>query len=136
MNGYIPRLPKGAIQKLPSLLHMEYKVSELANELGVSTKTIYTKYLPACPHRRDHAGNIWIVGTQFASWVSTVVKSKPAPVKLGIRQGFCARCKVPREFVDMKIKRLLSAGRASYVGACSVCGATMTVIRRSHDMPG
>lgn len=134
MNNYVPRFPPGVRQRLPSLLRMEYKVSELARELGVTPKTIYTKYLSSgLPHRRDTAGNIWIVGTDFAAWALSLLASKPAPVKLAGNEGFCARCKCPRVFTSMQLRRVLSSGRASYVGACSVCGATMTVIRRQHD---
>lgn len=136
MNTYYPRLPNGAKQKLPSLLHMEYKVAELAEEIGITPKTIYSRYIPAgLPHRRDNSGNIWIVGTEFAKWINEALKNKPAPVKLADNEGYCARCKQPRPFSAMELKRVLSAGRASYVGLCSVCGATMTVIRRTHDQP-
>lgn len=137
MNNYVPNLPKGARQKLPGLLYMEYKVSELASELGVTAKTIYTGYIPAgLPHRKDASGNIWIIGTDFAAWVTEALARKKPRTKLKQNEGFCARCKAPRVFVSMELRRVMSAGRSSYTGACSVCGATMMVIRRTHDQSG
>lgn len=136
MTDYYPRLPNGSRQKLPSLLHMEYKVAELAEEIGVTPKTIYTKYITAgMPHRRDASGNIWIVGTEFAEWVNQAMKNKPKFTRMAEDEGYCARCRQPRKFASRELKNVLSAGRASYVGPCSICGCQMTVIRRTHDKP-
>lgn len=131
---YVPNLPKGTAQKLPGLLYMEYKPSELAEELGISTATIYNRYIQeGLPHRKDQSGNIWIVGTDFTEWARARLKKKTHAVKLAANEGYCGRCKQPRAFVTMTLKRELSAGRGSFTGPCSVCGATMLVIRRIHD---
>lgn len=133
-NEYVPHLPKGTAQKLSGLLYMEYKPSELADELGITTATIYNKYLKeGLPHRKDSSGNLWIVGTAFADWARNRLKKKTRRIKLAMNEGYCGRCKAPRVFASMTLKRVLSAGRASYTGPCSICGATMLVIRRTHD---
>lgn len=64
-----PRMTGVQMSHLGVLLWMEYKPSEIAEEIKCNTDTVYKSYIPAgCPHRRDEEGNIWIVGTEFAVW--------------------------------------------------------------------
>jgi hypothetical protein len=51
------------IIKLGRMLDMQYRPSEIADEIGVCTDTICRSYLPAgLPCTRDEKGNVWIHG--------------------------------------------------------------------------
>lgn len=55
--------------KLTRLLNMQYRPSELADELGIDITVIYKSYIPlGCPHTKDDTGHLWIVGTEFRQW--------------------------------------------------------------------
>jgi hypothetical protein len=72
---------------------MEYRPTELARELGCHRSTIYESYIPAgAPHRRDHNGHLWIIGTEFAAWARATIQRRK--LEMGPGQGFCMRCKV------------------------------------------
>lgn len=67
-------------QKLRRLLYMQYRPSELAEELDIDISLIYKSYIPkGCPHSKDATGHIWIVGTEFREWFrETQIKSSQA----------------------------------------------------------
>lgn len=55
--------------RLKRLLDMEYKPSELAQELGINLDQIYLVYIKlGCPHKRDGKRYIQINGKEFQSW--------------------------------------------------------------------
>lgn len=130
-----PRVSRAFVLRLARLLHMEYKVSEIADELGVTTKTIYTSYLPAgLPHRRDASGNIWIVGTDFAAWVHAALEkgkryAAQRRQRIGDNQAFCLSCKSVTEYATITKRRHFSAGRVLVYGTCAACGARMTSMK-------
>ena len=134
--AYVPRVSRAFVQKLMRLLFMEYKVSELADEMGISTKTIYTQYLPAgMPHRKDEAGNIWIVGTEFTDWVNDVLEkgarySSQRKRPLSENEAYCVSCRSVREFEKITRRDNYSGGRVMLFGPCIVCGTRMSIMRK------
>lgn len=108
--------------KLPRLMDMMYKPSEIAAEIDVTTETVYRSYLPGgCPFERDKAGNIWINGLSFAAWVREVTTKKEMN-RLAEGQAFCLRC---RKAVTLARPRERFRGRyvVIFQGKCEVCGA-------------
>lgn len=110
------------------LLQMEYKPSELAEDLGIDVRTIYRQYLPAgAPHRRDENGLIWIVGTQFRDWLEKQaedLKDKPKST-MSDTEGYCLRCQKRTEFAD-GAEEVRKHARLARVGRCRDCGARMS----------
>ena len=97
------RFTRSMVQRARRLLHMRYKPSELADELGCSIDVIYRRWLPGgCPHERDKKGHIWIVGTAFRDWMLAVRREAVAEgrAKLGEGQAYCVRCE---QAVDMVV---------------------------------
>lgn len=137
----VPRVTRATAHKMANLLFMEYKPSELADELGVSIKTIYDSYLPAgLPHRRDSNGNIWIIGTEFKQWAITVLEKgeryasqRKEPV--GENQAYCLKCNSVKDFARITRRVTLSKNRIMVYGVCSGCGSRMTTIKKGtlHD---
>ena len=108
--------------RLGRLLNMMYKPSEIAEEIGVTTETVYRSYLPGgAPFERDKAGNIWLHGTSFAAWVLSVNgKRKLGALEAG--QAWCLRC---RKAVPLVRPRMRFEGRyvKIFQGKCETCGA-------------
>lgn len=103
-----PILKHTHIIKLGRLLDMLYKPSEIAEEIGVSTETIYRSYMPAgLPYIRDAKGNIWIHGPAFVAWAKeTISKKKSERVGLAEDQAWCMKCNQAVQLIDPKIKQV------------------------------
>jgi hypothetical protein len=139
--GRVPRITRATALKTAQLLFMEYRPSELAEELDISTKTIYDSYLPAgLPHRRDSYGNIWIVGTEFSKWAMTVLEKgeryasqRKQPV--GDNQAYCLKCDGVKDYAKITRRVTLSKNRIMVYGICSGCGSRMVTIKKGslHD---
>ncbi len=107
--------------RLPRLMNMMYKPSEIAEEIGVTTETVYRSYLPGgCPFTRDKEGNIWINGLAFAAWVRSV-HGKRKTVGLADGEAFCLVC---HKAVPLEHPRRRFSGRyvEIYQGKCPECG--------------
>ncbi len=102
------------------LLYMRYTPSELAQEIGCNTDTIYRSYVPAgCPHERDERGHLWIVGTAFREWAYATFSRKGAKMAEG--QAYCLKC---RQVVDILSPTECPTNRYLVMvkGKCAVCG--------------
>lgn len=137
---HAPRVSRGIVRRMMRLLHMEYKPSEIAKELGISTKTIYETYIPAgLPHRRDPGGNIWIVGTVFREWAGAALEqghryAHQRRLPIGPHQSYCVKCKTVREFAKITRRVPYSGKRLMVHGTCSVCGSKMTSFKSKEQM--
>ena len=89
-----PTLKHTHIIKLGRLLNMLYRPAELAEEIGLSSDTIYRTYLPAgLPHIKDDHGDIWIHGPAFVAWArETVSKRKSKRAGLPDGHAWCMKC--------------------------------------------
>jgi len=112
---------------------MLYKPSEIADELGLNTDTIYKSYIPAgCPHRRGQSGAIWIVGTEFADWAQRTFIKRKVPTYMGHDQAWCFRCRQPVDVLEMTVRNMTS--NAELVsGTCARCGARVSRGRKSNN---
>jgi hypothetical protein len=140
VSSRVPRVSRPVVIKMARLLYMEYKPSEIADELGISTKTIYDSYIPAgLPHRRDAAGNIWIVGTVFKEWAITILQTGSRLAKQRNKQpmkeneAYCVGCRGVREFSHITKREKYSGSRLWLYGLCSTCGSTMVSMRKVKD---
>lgn len=121
------------------LLHMRYTVAELAEEIGCTTDTVYKTLLPAgCPHERDAAGHIWIIGTEFAQW-ARARKSRGgmgdgATGRSKYPEGYalCMRCKQVVPFTTTEV-RPTNPFAELVRGTCDQCGATVHTARKRSD---
>jgi len=101
-----PRMTGVQMSHLGVLLWMEYKPSEIAEEIKCNTDTLYKSYIPAgCPHRRDEEGNIWIVGTEFSAWSRKMFKRSDArKTDMGRDQAWCMKCRRPVDVTELVIE--------------------------------
>jgi hypothetical protein len=108
--------------RLGRLLEMQYRPSEIAEELGISKDTVYRGWIPAgAPHVRDESGQLWLVGTELAAWLLDQDAVR-APVTLMPGEAYCMRCKAAVRIAGEVTRE--PAGYAVMVrGSCAVCGA-------------
>jgi hypothetical protein len=115
------------------LLYMRYKPSELAEEIGCNTDSIYRSYIPAgCPHERDDRGFIWIVGTEFRDWARVTFGKQGAKMQAG--QAYCFKCRQSVTIVE-PVGKPVNRYLALDTGKCSKCGGTVNRAKGRHDKP-
>jgi len=118
-----PVFKRPQIIRLSRLLDMEYKPSEIAEELNIGLWVIYNTYLHAgCPHRREKGGQIWIHGTSFAAWARAINElNKEKAFTLQEDEAWCVRCNAVVKMEDAH-RRTLKRNLVMVYGVCSVCG--------------
>jgi len=114
------KLPHSVIIKSPGLLHMKYKVSELAQELGIPDRTLRDWLKRGAPHQRDSRNHIWVVGIEFAAWVKAQKKNKKSR-KLGADEAYCFRCNKIVSLVDPETIKIVGK-LVHFKGRCINCG--------------
>jgi len=123
-----PRFGREIIVRLDRLLRMRYRPSEIATELACHVDTIYRSYIPAgCPHERDGAGHIWIVGTEFAKWARAESSQKHASLADG--EAYCFRCRRPTKMTGPIAVRPTNHYLEIVTGRCSECGTEVNRAR-------
>ena len=129
-----PQLKHQHIIKLSRLLDMLYKPSEIAEEIGVATDTIYRSYLPAgLPYTRDGEGNIWIHGPAFVAWArETISKKKSERAGLPDGQAWCMKCNQAVQLVDPKIK-IVNRYLELLQARCPQCGKVVNRARARQN---
>jgi hypothetical protein len=134
------KIARGNVMKLQRLLHMKYKPSEVAEEMGVTVETIRRSYLPAgAPFENDAQGNIWIVGDVFAKWVVDHAKThrRKAPKMVMERcQAFCVGCNQIVTLLNPKIEKPNARGTAILKGKCPVCGKKANRFCKASEWQG
>lgn len=131
----IPYVTQSIVRRLVRLLHMEYKPSEISEELGIPVKMIYQSFIPAgLPHRRE-GDRIWIVGTELRKWAIETIHERRRlrdknKQKCGPNQGYCLRCRCVRDYARIDKTIDTSPKSIQIFGPCSVCGMTMCNFRK------
>lgn len=120
-----PRISRAMMRRSLRLLDMEYKVSEIAQELKITEKTIYQSWLIAgMPCRRDSTGHLWLHGPAVAKWISLnapITKyTKDDRHVMEDDEAYCMSCRQP-----VKMERVTRREKwrgAVRVHAVGVCG--------------
>jgi hypothetical protein len=110
---------------------MEYKPSEIAEEIGISLTTIYRNYLPAgCPHRREKSGQIWIHGKSFAAWARAINELNKAQKSIGLEenQAWCVRCNQVVTMQDPH-ERHIKRNLVMVYGTCEKCAGKVNRLK-------
>lgn len=137
MSERKPLFKHAQITRLPRLLDMLYKPAEIAEEIEVTSDTVYRSYLPAgAPHERDAKGSIWIHGASFRAWALEIVQSrKQKRVPMPEGKAWCVRCKQAVRMTNPKpkvINRYLEILQAK----CPNCGGIVNRARGRKESAG
>lgn len=87
-----PRITRSILIRLPRLLDMLYKPSELAREIGVSVDTVYDSYIPAGLPYIQRGHSFWIHGPAFADWARAASPKKKKASTIPGGMAWCMRC--------------------------------------------
>ena len=115
-----PRLTRTQVIRAQHLLNMRYAPSELADEIGCKTDTVYRSFIPSgCPHERDDGGRLWIMGAQFREWARATGGGDRTREKMPAGVAYCFHC---RKRVKMLKTTVAPTNRYLETGARRVCG--------------
>lgn len=124
------KFTRSQMQRARRLLHMKYKPSEIAEEIGCNVRSIYNVYIPAgCPHERHENGYYyWIVGDQFRDWMLAQQRDAVAEgrAKMGEGQGYCVVCEKAIDLQEIFEVKPVTGHLELVKGYCPECGAVVT----------
>lgn len=130
-------------RRVGHLLHMKYKPSELAREIGAGDDHVIYRFLKAgCPHEKDQSGRIWIVGTEFRDWLKARRSEQHPPKQRSLQPGesFCVTCKHVVK-PDWANAELVTTQKSTQMlrAKCPNCSANLTtwqkIPRKQDDQP-
>jgi hypothetical protein len=94
------------------LLVMEYKVSEIAEELGATKNQIIRLISAGAPARKDAGGHFWIHGAKFVEWLENAAPKKPRDkATFADNEAYCMGCKRVVNFVETSRRRSIVFGK-------------------------
>lgn len=119
------------VLRLPRLLDMMYKPSEIADELEVTFETVRKVYIPAgAPVVKDATGHLWINGVAFREWAKTRTRKAlkigsqnkdEKRKKLPENKAYCVSCRDIVDFSQISCTPM-HRGANMLIGICPVCG--------------
>ena len=110
------------------LLDMNYKTSEIANELGVTDKYVRESLIRyGMPYTKDSSGHFWFSGLEVRKWIETEFspenRHKPHAL-MGENEFYCVKCNACRVSNSYSIE-INSRGVLYKKAYCPVCGTRM-----------
>ena len=116
------KLHHNIITRAPGLLPMLYRVSDLADDLGIPAKAVRNLLNAGAPHQHDQRGHLWVSGTDFAHWVSFIQETKrKRRLKLQDDEAFCLGCRRPVKLIDPEVTKVGHSTLLSSI--CPACGS-------------
>lgn len=122
------KLTQPQAQRLRRLLHMEYTLAELAEELACPRRVLDQAVAAGCPHRVE-GDRVFLVGDAFAGWY----QSLPAThIPLQDGEAYCMHCRAARSMVETTTAPNLP-GVEMVSGKCAVCGRRVNRLREAQS---
>jgi len=138
-----PQLTHARVHKLKRLLNMQYKLTEIAKEIGITTDTLYRSYIPAgMPCTRDERGHYWVNGKDFVEWASEYVTTRARKPKKTMEpdQAYCTKCNKVVKMVNKRTSKANLSKFSKMTGRCPVCDGKVSRFIQArevekHDRP-
>jgi hypothetical protein len=90
---------------------MDYKPSELAEELGANKEQILRLVSAGAPARKDAKGRYWIHGKTFVHWLKNAAPKKPGDkTAFEDNECYCVTCRAVVSFVELRRKKRIVYG--------------------------
>lgn len=112
----LTKVSRAMMRKSIRLLDMEYKPSEIADELGANSHYILSLIAGGAPARKDASGRYWVHGLTFKKWLDDAAPKNIEEIKkrptIADNECYCVTCKKITTYTERMQK-----GRVSY-GVC------------------
>ena len=118
----LPKIPHAALIRAPGLLPMLYRISEVAEELHVTTDQVRYWICKGLPEEPDAQGVTCIDGEVVQRWFDEL-KTKRKWHKLDDKQAYCFHCAEAVPFTPLAESR--QAHQVLQTGICPTCGTTI-----------
>ena len=82
-------------RRVEHLLYMKYRPEEIEAEISAPPGIVQDIFIPAgCPHERDSAGQVWVIGTELCDWIKAFKDDlRSARHKMHPGESWCADCR-------------------------------------------
>ena len=90
----VEKVTRALMHRSMRILDMEYKPSEIAEELGASKAQILRLISADAPARKDTNGRYWISGIPFVAWLKDAAPKKPTDKHIfADDECYCFNCR-------------------------------------------
>jgi hypothetical protein len=114
MTTRVDRLSRALMRRSIRILDMEYKPSEMADELGASKDQILRLISAGAPARKDTQGRYWLNGLSFVTWLKDVAPKKPGDKTLfADDECYCFTCRKVVQYQEKRRKNRMAFGICS-----------------------
>ena len=111
MTVKIEKLSRAMMRRSMRILDMQYKLSEIAMELGADKEQILQLIYAGAPARKDSRGHYWIHGTKFVQWLHDVApKNGRDRNTFSDNECWCASCRSMIVYKESRRQGLVSYG--------------------------
>ena len=111
MTVRVDRLSRALMRRSIRILDMEYKPSEIAEELGASKVQILRLLSAGAPARKDAKGHYWIHGPAFVHWLEDAAPKKPGDkTAFADNEAYCLTCRAVVSFEETRRKKRIVYG--------------------------
>ena len=98
---HIEKLSRALMRRSMRLMDMEYKPSEIAEELGATKIQVIRLITAGAPARKDAKGHFWVHGERFAEWLEKAAPKKPKDKTIfADDECWCLQCKRVVSFIE------------------------------------
>ena len=103
MTIRIDHVTRALMHRSMRILDMEYKPSEIAEELGASKEQIVHLISAGAPARKDAKGHYWIHGLTFVAWLKDAAPKKPEDKHtFADNECYCVTCREVVQFIEYR----------------------------------
>ena len=108
---HIEKLSRAMMRRSMRLMDLEYKPSEIADELQVTKVQVLRLITAGAPARKDVKGRFWIHGTTFVEWLENAAPKKPKDkTTFADNECYCLQCKQVVVFTETNRRRMIVFG--------------------------
>jgi hypothetical protein len=111
----IEKLSRAMMRRSMRLMDMEYKPSEIAEELSVTKVQVIRMLTAGAPARKDAEGRFWVHGLKFAEWLENAAPRKPKDKTIfADNECYCLQCRKVVPFTENRRRNHIVFGTCSH----------------------
>jgi len=112
MTVRVASLSRAMMRRSMRLLDMEYKPSEVADELGATKEQVVRLISAGAPARKDAKGHYWIHGETFVKWLEDAApKNRQAKTTFEENESWCMTCRAKVAYIESRRRGNVSYGK-------------------------